>query len=201
MSRQSGFGTIELGLILVIITLIAGVGWFVWHSQQQTTKTLDSTVQGQGQTTKSSSKRPLNKTTTYIEIKEWNVRAPYTGSLTLSYTIENNGSAYFSAKQMDDLVASTDVSCKGFAGAITRYRSDEHLNGDDSLPTAANADSSYGLVHVGNYYYLFAHAQAFCSGSLPFTTVADTKTAQLESLLTQANNDVKALTAALQPVP
>jgi len=41
-SRQSGFAALEAILILIILAVIGGAGYYVWHSRQQT----DTTAQG-----------------------------------------------------------------------------------------------------------------------------------------------------------
>ncbi|HSX45349.1 MAG TPA: hypothetical protein VLF39_04585 [Candidatus Saccharimonadales bacterium] len=50
--NTKGFSAIEGLLILVIVGLIGFVGWYVWKSQKDTTKTLNDTNQGVGQTAK-----------------------------------------------------------------------------------------------------------------------------------------------------
>jgi uncharacterized protein (UPF0333 family) len=40
MLKNKGFSTIEGLLILVIVLILGGVGWYVWHSKNETDKTL-----------------------------------------------------------------------------------------------------------------------------------------------------------------
>ncbi len=45
MKKNQGFGLIEGLLILLIIGILAGVGWFVWQSKKNTDKNLNSAAQ------------------------------------------------------------------------------------------------------------------------------------------------------------
>lgn len=54
--NQRGFSTIETVLIVVIVGVIGGVGWFVYNSQKKTSQTLDKTAQSQGEPQKSAVK-------------------------------------------------------------------------------------------------------------------------------------------------
>lgn len=49
--NQNGYGTVEIILIIVIVAAIGFVGWFVYHTKQNSDKTLDqatSTSQNAG---------------------------------------------------------------------------------------------------------------------------------------------------------
>lgn len=229
---QKGFASVETALVVIILIILSGTGWYVWHSKQAADKTLNDAGKSQPATQQAgkvtsfaacksatgskiqetfpekcitkdgrifTDTSPVNEQK-YFTIKEWGVRAPYTDSLTLSYQLDTNGNAYFSAKQMDDLVADTNVSCTDFAGAITRYGATQVIDdgSDTTAAKAAQTNSSY--IHVRNYYYLFTHSQALCSGTLPATLSKD-KQDELAALLSQANNDVKNITAHLQASP
>src|SRR5206468_3983122 len=128
-------------------------------------------------------------------IKEWGVRAPYSGSLKLSYKISSDGrSSTFSSDQLTAL--SSD--CIGRGGWIDRWASTDRVSEgppDANTPTAEQAfagkdPATVPYAHIGNYYYSFHHDQAAC-GNLT-TTVA---------LQSQTNNAVKALVPNLQSIP
>ena len=134
-------------------------------------------------------------------IKEWKVGAPYSephaddGSVALNYAINAHGDAEFSDKRLDDLVVGTGMSCKGFAGTIARYSKDQKIYGNTTAAEAAKTNSS--MVFVDGYYYQFIHAQAACSGPNP-SPLSPSKQAQLETLLSQDNDTVKAIVTNLQ---
>lgn len=50
--KQAGFAPLQIILILLIIGLIAGVGWFVWQSKNKTNKTLANMTHGAGDAVK-----------------------------------------------------------------------------------------------------------------------------------------------------
>lgn len=52
--RQQGFAVLEAVLILVVIAIISGTGWYVWHSRQETSKALDSSQNASDSTPKTS---------------------------------------------------------------------------------------------------------------------------------------------------
>lgn len=41
---QTGFSVVEALLILIIVAIVAGTGWYVWHVQQNTNKLADDSV-------------------------------------------------------------------------------------------------------------------------------------------------------------
>jgi len=64
-NNQKGFAILEGALILVIVGIIGFTGWFVWHSKQNTDKTLNDTSnssQSNPSTGKKSSSNPSTTT-------------------------------------------------------------------------------------------------------------------------------------------
>ena len=47
-SNQKGFSTVEGLLLLVIVLIVAGVGYYVWHSQNKATNTISSSSSTSG---------------------------------------------------------------------------------------------------------------------------------------------------------
>lgn len=146
--NQSGFSAIEAILILVIIIVIGGVGYYVYNSRNKTDNTLNTTVQ-------TNTTVPAVK---YVTISQWGVRAPYSGSLTMQYTIDpsNPNSVLLTSAQ---LVAS-DIACNTDSAKfmITRYHADDQVvgelaaNGGTAAQVAANvAKTQY--TYIGDYYY------------------------------------------------
>jgi len=198
-SNNAGFTVVEALLILIFLAIVGFAGYYVWHQQKGTDKTGDATKTS-SQSAKIASQKPTTSNQKYVTIPQWGVKASYDGSLTLSYTLElNNAVARFSAKQMDDLVADSSTSCTGYAGSIARVSGDEYTEDHSETVAQAAAANSAAYTKVGNYYYQFQHAQAACEGPNP-SDLSSAKEAQLETLLTQANNDVKSIAANLQAI-
>ncbi|HET6924351.1 MAG TPA: hypothetical protein VFH39_00790 [Candidatus Saccharimonadales bacterium] len=95
-STQAGFAAIEAILILVIVAIIGGTGWFVWHTKQATDQSLTNTASAQPgiakankaktTTKKSATTTPASSTSTkYLIIKEWGVEIPLTSELADAY--------------------------------------------------------------------------------------------------------------------
>jgi Tfp pilus assembly major pilin PilA len=62
IKNQKGFAVLETLLILVIIAIIGGTGYFVWHSRNQTNNSLDNTTKV-NQTDQSQKSQSSNKST------------------------------------------------------------------------------------------------------------------------------------------
>jgi hypothetical protein len=186
---QKGFAAVETLLILVVIAIIGGTGYYVYHSYNKSNDNLNT-----AQTNANSATPPKKKDSTkYLTITEWNIRAPITGTMELQYTLMNNDTqADFTSKQLLD----KDAACTaGFGGTISRYAPDENASADGTgnetaKERAAKADKST-YAYVGGNYYFFDHSQAGCGDD-----VAKTKDAQQ-----QTNDAVKALISKLQAVP
>jgi len=188
-TTQKGFGHIEALLIILILAVVGFGGYYVWHSQHNNKPAAKA-----ASSTSSGNPSPTSSSANYVNITQWDVRAPYSGSLSLSYEIgtgTGSNTATFSSKELTN----ADVDCLGRGGLITRYNSTAKATdfGNDSQTIAqyaAGTDSStYG--HVGGYYYFFSHDQAGC-GANPDATM---------TLQQQTNSDVKDLVSKLQSIP
>lgn len=184
-NEQAGFGIVTVVIAAVIIIVIGMAGSFTYlHSKSKTNNTTDNT-----QTTNS---QQINKAPAYVTISQWGVRASYSGSFRLSYTMSTDGkTATFSSDQLTAL----DSACVGGGGKIIRWAANDQVSegpADSNTPTAANFfagkdASTFPYAHIGDYSYTFAHAQAGC-GNISTTA----------TLQTQTNDAVKALVADLQ---
>jgi hypothetical protein len=177
---QKGFSVVEGLLIVVIAGMLGGVGWYVWHSQKQVDKTYSQTANGSAVPSKKiaeTTTAPASSSVGYFVIKEWDVRAKYSGNLSLEYAqyktdaneISLSSSQLDSAGGLCKVNLSTDP---GFGGIIDRYKStDKYIIKElaqDSGKTAAQyaatlKQGDYG--HVGDYYYFYIAPQAACSES------------------------------------
>ena len=70
MAKQSGFAVIELLLSLVVLSIIGFTGYYVWHAQKNTDKTLDQTVNPQLATKKSEKVQQITFSRLPLALKE-----------------------------------------------------------------------------------------------------------------------------------
>ena len=138
--------------------------------------------------TSSTSKVKTDTNAGYVVIKEWGVRAKYSGDLALSYKIDGKKAIFSSAE-----LTKEDAECVGRGGWINRYSPTDFFteDGSDGPTVAESAKTNSSLVLVDGYYYSFAHAQSACGQNPDMTATLQTAT----------NDSVKALVPALQAVP
>jgi cytoskeletal protein RodZ len=202
--NSDGFTIVELLLVIIIVILLGFVGWYVYHTDHKTTASTKTS-----NTNSSTSSSTSTSTKKYFTITQWGVRAPYSGSLTLEYSIvtqtypvDTQGdldNVQYAGFNSDQLAASNPSACTDGdgGGSIMRYAPTDHVYGEadgTDLGTASqyfvsgNAASA-GLVYnkVGNYYYQFVHVQAPCSTNT--------------DLVSQTNNAVESLVQNLEAVP
>lgn len=167
--NQKGFAALEAILIVVILAMIGGTGFYVYNSNKKASDTYNSA-------TKVSQSSPAQKTSSkaqFFTIPEWGVKAKYTGDLSLNYAVKSSDIsllkyAAVSSTQLD----AADTACKGggYGGLITRYKSTDHFlvgdgevdSGKTAAETAASLDrGTYG--HVGDYYYFYISPQGECA--------------------------------------
>jgi hypothetical protein len=188
-SKQSGFGVAQTLIVFVVVGAIAGIGWLVYqHSQPKVTGAASNTS---GNTQQTTTPTPA---TTYFTIKEWRVRAPYSGALTLKYTISGNTAIFTSAELVNE-----NSNCGSFGGRISRSGPSDIIDAAGDTATdfyAKNGGSDQvTILQLGNYYYLFRHDQSLCSA---LTLPQDSAAAGIQA---QTNDAVKALVRNLQAVP
>ncbi len=200
--KWRGFGTVETIVIALVVVVIAGAGVVLYKNNHKNSNTsynkgltdsqIAESTKLQTDNTKDMTVQPAQTVTGYVVIKEWGVEAPYSGSLTLGYTMNSSDTvATFSSDQL----TATSSACTGRGGSIERWASTDKVTAypsDPSAPTAAQAFASAAAstyAHIGNYYYAFEHDQAACGD--PTTT---------SSLYSQTNNAVQALVPNLQAV-
>jgi hypothetical protein len=170
--NQNGFSATEALLIVIIVGMLGGVGWYVWHSQKQVDKTYSQTANSS--VAPKDTTTPSKSTTKNLVIKEWGVQGKYSGLVNLQYKTDTSVTAPQSAAfTSTGLANSKDKTCSeenSAGGVVSRYKSTEHYlvgdSGEDSGQTAAAYASTlkkgqYG--QVGDYYYFYTGIQGVCS--------------------------------------
>ena len=134
-----------------------------------------------------------------MTIKEWGIRAPYDGPLTLEYKVgtDVNGvsSADFTSKQLLD----ANKGCSEFGGGIIRYAPNDKVGEDPNSksPTATEffkTEDKSSYAYINGYYYIFKHDQSLCSA----INSASDPAAGIQS---QTNDAVKSLIPKLVVIP
>lgn len=161
-SNSSGFVAIEMILILVVLAVAGGTGWYVWHSKQQTNKTYTATSQAAQSTLPKTTKKSTSTPATqkYLTITEWSVRMKLTDNLgDAYYQIKTNApdSAYLSLKSLV-AVAPDCAPDKISTGVLFRQTVTEH----DTAVNDPSDGNTPGDIKIGSYYYGFLNAQAGC---------------------------------------
>lgn len=198
--NEAGFSAVEGLLMAIVVLLIVFIGYYVYHTQKQTNNTLTSAAKTSQNTPMVSSKAKTSKTSTtnssqgYFVIKEWGVRAKYSGNLTLEYTYNSkNNEADFNSAQ---LKASNPSQCTDGlegGGAVFRYAPADHVYGADEGNDLGSASKFFAdpsmtnFKHLGNYYYWYVGPQSSCSDNF--------------ALSSQTNNAVIDLVQNLEAVP
>lgn len=158
-----------LGAALTAVIGIAG-----YYAYQARTSTKTTTV-GPTPSANLTTKPPA--ATNYFIIKEWGVRAPYSGKLTLDYFLKD-GNAWLSSQQLAlaDPMRCSISSTSGNAGFVGRYlpTDDIPMVRSDNTPAmtaqafvgqdfAASRSQAPSYSKVGGYYYIYWPGQSTCS--------------------------------------
>ncbi|HET9850615.1 MAG TPA: hypothetical protein VFP35_03265 [Candidatus Saccharimonadales bacterium] len=131
MKRQSGFAALEALLILIIIAIIGGTGYYVWHSKNQTDKILNST-------TNTSSSRTATKSTVAEPPAD-----PYKGWSTYTTKGEKISFRYPENWSLSDTsLSSRDIVSLSDGSGATVFINAGAVPGDDtSASTKANTQN------------------------------------------------------------
>ncbi len=137
MKQQKGFGLVQILLVIVIIGLLGGTGWYVVQARKNTDQTLQNTAKSQNDPQKAETKKPESKPAV-DPIADW-----------VSYT---NKSGVYSLKHpkswatasMPNLCAEGLVLLGGNSSSVGTCASE---NGGQMGVSSAEGDqrSSYGL--------------------------------------------------------
>lgn len=163
--NQKGFSAVEALLIVIILAILGGTGYYVYHANSKATdnqnkaQTDANTAAPHKKNAKSAKSSSKQK---YLTVTQWGVRFPYSGSDTYTYRPNDDPSSI----SVVSANLSAKYGCDSFgAGLIGRFKADERINTDGSGPTATQAAASDPSAwgHVGDYYFQFHPDQAACA--------------------------------------
>jgi hypothetical protein len=153
--NQKGFSLIEGLLLLIALTLIGFVGFYVWHAQKQTEKTLTSV---DNTSNKSSTTRSAAKTTSAdsFAFKELGVKILLSSDLKgLNYHADPQFPTLYNVTTTD--FEANDQTCAGSFAQLAR--------GDGMFKESQNGD----LLKQFNGFYIDANIPN-CVGESPTAT-------------------------------
>jgi uncharacterized protein (UPF0333 family) len=105
--NQKGFGALEVLLLLVIVGIIGGAGWYVYQSQKKTNESLDKanqnieTIAQNKKTTEKATEKP-NDSVKHVDIPELGIRVTFDEADKVSYKLQTGNCS---------LVPITDTKC------------------------------------------------------------------------------------------
>ncbi len=147
MNNQKGFGLVEAVLIVVVVGLIGGAGWYILRPK---VKVPDST------TTESSTPK-LKKE--FVEIKDWGVR----------FAVDKPASQYKVGDTINRAGNQIVIITNSVQDAIYKGCGDVVIERGDKMsfynPASGELqpfDSNQGIKQIGSYYYYANHPQAAC---------------------------------------
>jgi len=189
--NQKGFISIETFLIIVVLVLVGGTGYFVYHATKKTNDTFTAAAKAAESTPDTSKPHASSSTSAksvptkeYLAIKEWGVKIPLTESTKDAYYVflqNDTSSAYLSLHSLDGTQCAADQTS---IGAVFRY-----LPGDQDPESHEFYSSIYtDGIKVGNYYYRYASPQAGCSDN----NQTQTKASDARQQLMNSIKDIKA---------
>lgn len=199
--NQKGFTALETVLIIVVLAVIGGAGYYVYHQNHKTkTAQTQNSASKTDSTASSQASKPASKTK-YLSIKEWGVQAPVTNGDTLTYKFDSGSQA---TAMIISQKLSQNYDCKTYgAGGISRYKgtdpaSDSGLTAKSGQTVAQYAQTaSLTYKHLGDYYYFFDHDQAACGN----ITAGTNNPTDGEDAQQAANAYTESLVTELQPIP
>ncbi len=180
-SNESGFSALEVILIIVVVGVIAGAGWFVWH-KSQSSKTASSDTSQQTTAEQTSTADATDEST--LTISEWGIKVTVPDSLKgATYAIKDDVAEIDSPAQDAVTTCGTQVNPKT-AWGIQRYAAGKVTAADGSAISDADAEKNSALKHIGDYFYKRVYPMAGCEVASDQTSAIDTaQTSLFESLV------------------
>jgi Tfp pilus assembly major pilin PilA len=165
--KYTGFGAIELLLVLVIIAILGLIGWYVLNVRKNTTESYDNAAKA---STPAPTPAATKATEHYITITEWGVRVPVPGNVELSDIYYVTGTVAqdsaspevgFGSHKLDaitsDCIPKAGVSESPF-GWIEKMTPDAYQkSAEDSQSKVLSSGTKFG-----DYYYVWQVPRANC---------------------------------------
>ena len=142
---SKGFGALELVLILLVVIVLGGVGYYVYRNHSKKTQTVST----QAATTTPSQD---------FEVDSWGIMIPLTGNLVGVKAGTVNDSGYSATDQSVDVVApaldstwtcEASAGVKGIIGSVSRTTKDKRSGPGEPLVSKKVGTYTYGYEAGG----------------------------------------------------
>lgn len=148
-NSQNGFGVVGVLVLIIVLLVVGGAGYFVWQKNDTKTSTTTST---DTQTT-------VQAQEGYLTITEWGVKMKTDTTLgAVTYTEGSANSITLTSDLQKTLPASCSFGTESPWG-LTR-----------TAASVATADEKAYLTYVGDYYYKRTYPQQGCEDSQEIMT-------------------------------
>ncbi|HWT55789.1 MAG TPA: hypothetical protein VN031_02010 [Candidatus Microsaccharimonas sp.] len=193
--NQTGFAVVETLLVLVIIAMVAGTAYFVWHAQRNADASLNAANSSASKIVKSNKPTAqgeggpgLSNSQQYLTIKEWGVRMKLNASQSsLYYKVSDStpNIIYLSFRT----ITAVAPDCTELA-AVSRLTQAEQASAT-AQPSDMNAP---GSIKIDSYWYGYEHSHADC------TDGTDAMRAAVEKAQPSSSSDLYSIFKTLEAV-
>ena len=163
--NQKGTGVVEVVLLLVLVGLIVGVGYYVYNSQKKTNESLDNASQSLTDATKAKEGvKNKEAASRYLVIKELGVKIELDDATSDAYYVMENGFAYVSTTALKN----ANVECSAEKTAVAAISKVPKTATDEMIGKTYEQhikDGGSGVI-IGDNVYLMTRAQSYCSEDL-----------------------------------
>ena len=174
--NQKGFAAVEAVLIVVILAIIGGTGYYVYHTNKKSNDTLNSASQvaasSPGKISKKKQSGSARQTAApltqqYLVIKGWGVEIPLSSGIKDAYYVfDSSGHAKLGTRSLTAMSAMCAPDKIGVSLLSRQTIATHNTNAQQSEPSW---DHPVYPTKIGNYYYGITHAQAACGDTINTT--------------------------------
>lgn len=160
--NQKGFGAIEVLLTVIALTLIAGVGFYVYNANKE--KKTDTSAQTQQSTTP----KPAENTKKYLEVKELGIKFELNDKLKNAYYAKVGDFYYLSVRDFDNNPRLSGCAAGGPNNSLGVMAIVEGKVGEKNTSIAAETNWTQteldrsAMKKVGDAYYGFMRGNGPC---------------------------------------